>query len=160
MKTGMLNALELSSPFQRFISYNRENQASKSWFNTLNLNTLKTPAISNPLCLWQRVFPSTIATEPQFPGGREGINQYLKQNIPAHLSAHVKWGEDSVRIHFFVDKNGKVSQVETSGGPGPVCTAAIKQAIENMPAWRPGMRNGRRVTMPVTLGIECMFFLA
>lgn len=118
-----------------------------------------------------------VEVMPTFPGGQNSLLRYLASNIFYPPEARF-WGADGkVSVRFMVDHKGKVKQVGIKKSvveekPGVELTDEEKKEIEiyrlldkeairvvkKMPAWNPGIINGKPVNtwhaLPITFRLE------
>jgi protein TonB len=95
---------------------------------------------------------------PQFPGGREALMKYLRDNIRYPLVAAEQGIEGQVVLEFVVDENGEIGNITVKKDLGGGCTAEAKRVVAGMPKWTPGKQNGRAVavyySLPVTFRLD------
>lgn len=94
-------------------------------------------------------------TEPEFPGGTDGLIQFLTENIQ-YPESSVKANEKGiVYMKFIVQKDGNVSNIEVlrSSSYAALDKEAIR-IISTMPTWNPGTKNGKPVDSEMTLPIN------
>lgn len=101
--------------------------------------------------------------EPEFPGGKAALSQYLANNIqfPSALMRK-NYNTGPVAAKFIIDKAGAVRDVRVTTKPiskdmqkgMQEFMKTIIAAIEKMPPWRPGQVNGQSVSVFYTLPIE------
>ena len=106
---------------------------------------------------------TTVERQPEFPGGKAALSEYLAKNIrfPSALMRK-NYNTGPVSAKFIIDKAGAVRDVrvttkpldrEMQKGMQEFMTTIIA-AIEKMPRWRPGQVNGQSVSVFYTLPIE------
>lgn len=85
--------------------------------------------------------------QPQFPGGADGWQKYLMQNLDASIPAKNKApnGICTVTISFLIDENGKVSDVKAINDPGFGTGKEAVRVIAQGPDWIPATQNGYKV---------------
>jgi protein TonB len=90
---------------------------------------------------------------PQFPGGQEGLKQFLVRNLrtPEDLES----GERKVvKIRFKVDTDGSVNTFEIITSAGNELDIEVVRVCKKMPRWVPAIQNGINVPvnylLPVT----------
>jgi TonB-like protein len=89
-----------------------------------------------------------LQVPPKFPGD---INQWAARNILYSSSAH---GE--VYMSFVIEDNGVVSTIRVLGSFPPDISLENEatRIIHDMPTWKPGMQNGKPVSVIYSLGIK------
>lgn len=110
----------------------------------------------------QRVY-TVVEQQPEFPGGKAALSQYLASNIrfPSSL-LRKNYNTGPVSAKFIIDKSGTVRDVQVTTKPldknmqkgMQEFMTTIITAIEKMPRWRPGQVNGQSVAVFYTLPIE------
>ncbi|MFK7808399.1 MAG: energy transducer TonB [Saprospiraceae bacterium] len=73
-------------------------------------------------------------------------------NYPA--DAKSKKLEGTVVVQFVVDKEGKVTKSLVTKGFDKACEAEALRVVNEMPVWKPGVENGERVAVQMTLPIR------
>lgn len=106
---------------------------------------------------------TVVEQEPEFPGGKAALSQYLATNIqfPSALMRK-NYNTGPVAAKFIIDKAGVVRDVRVTTKPiskdmqkgMQEFMKTIIAAIEKMPPWRPGQVNGQSVSVFYTLPIE------
>ena len=90
---------------------------------------------------------------PQFPGGMEAFIKFLKKNLrePSDLEEAQKL---VVVAKFEVDAQGNIVDINIAKNGRDDLDAEVLRVIRKMPKWKPGMQNGRNVSvyfnLPVT----------
>ena len=79
---------------------------------------------------------------PQFPGGTDGLQKYIKDNLKyPEISARNKV-QGKVEINFVVTKTGAIEKVIVMTSLDSYCDAEAVRLVKNMPRWIPGKING------------------
>ena len=101
---------------------------------------------------------SALQVMPEFPGGMNGMIEYLISAIKypeEELDAGI---QGTVYVRFIVDKKGAVRDVTVIRGVNPNLDAEAVRAVKAMPNWSPGMKDGKpvkvRFTLPVSFKLE------
>ena len=90
---------------------------------------------------------------PSFPGGTNGLMQYLSKNIKYPVEAQKEKIQGRVVIQMIVDKNGNVTGPKIIEGVNPSLDAEAIRITTNMPKWKPGMQRGKAVDVKYTFPI-------
>jgi len=89
--------------------------------------------------------------DPAFPGGFDSLVRYLHQTV--EKPASIKKVYASFTISFVIDTNGKVQQIDVGTNGYPLYRQIVHVALQNMPPWSPGKKEGHpfeaRMTLPV-----------
>lgn len=90
---------------------------------------------------------------PTPQGGDKALGEYLSKNLDYPAEAVDKNIEGVVYVRFIVEKDGTISNVRLVHDIGGGCGRAAVEAVENMPPWSPGLKNGKPVRVEFTLPI-------
>ncbi|MCW5900026.1 MAG: energy transducer TonB [Flavobacteriales bacterium] len=95
-----------------------------------------------------------VDIEPAFPGGRTGLDRYIRENkrYPAQDRAEGRTGK--VRVSFVVGKDGRVKDVRCSRSVSPGLDAEAMRLIREMPAWSPGFMSEGAVDVQMEWTID------
>lgn len=88
-----------------------------------------------------------VDVEPEFPGGREGLLNYLASTIQYPEKATKLKLSGKCYIQFVIEKNGMVTNPKIMRGVPdcPECDAEALRVIRTMPKWKPGEVAGKPV---------------
>ena len=100
---------------------------------------------------------SALDQMPEFPGGMEALNTYLRNNIRYPQEAQKAGIQGRVIIQFIVSKDGSITDAEVVESVDPQLDAEGLRLIKNMPRWKPGMRKGQAIRVKQTLPIKFAF---
>ena len=100
---------------------------------------------------------SALDQMPEFPGGMEALNTYLRNNIRYPQEAQKAGIQGRVIIQFNVSKDGSITDAEVVESVDPQLDAEGLRLIKNMPRWKPGMRKGQAIRVKQTLPIRFAF---
>ena len=91
---------------------------------------------------------------PEFVGGEQAMYKYIAGNIQYPDQAKKDGIEGRVYISFIVEKDGRISNVETMRGIGGGCDKEALRVIRNMPNWIPGEQRGEKVRVQYRMPIK------
>ncbi len=91
---------------------------------------------------------------PEFPGGQDALNEYLKNNLKYPKSALTASISGTVYVSFIVEKDGTISNVKIVRGADKDLNAEALRVVKSMPKWVPGKQRGKAVRVQYTLPIE------
>ena len=91
---------------------------------------------------------------PEFVGGEQAMYKYIAGNIQYPDQAKKDGIEGRVYISFIVEKDGRISKVETMRGIGGGCDKEALRVIRNMPNWIPGEQRGEKVRVQYRMPIK------
>ncbi len=98
------------------------------------------------------VILNKVEQMPEFPGGREALVKYLLRNIqnPDDLD-----GADKLVViaEFVVNKLGEIENVTIAQHSREDLEQDIMKVIRKMPRWKPGIQNGKNVSVYYSLPI-------
>lgn len=94
----------------------------------------------------------------EFPGGQGELNKYLSKSIRYPELAIDNGIQGRVVVTFVIERNGKPSNVKVLRGVDPSLDKEAIRVVENMPAWKPGMQQGKpvrqRFNLPVVFRLQ------
>ncbi len=91
---------------------------------------------------------------PQFPGGDNGLFQYLKKYVVYPALAHQQKIQGRVYVEFIVERDGSVSHVKVTRGIGGGCDQEAVRVVAQMPKWAPGKMSDNPVRVQYTLPVK------
>ncbi|MEO8149846.1 MAG: energy transducer TonB [Bacteroidia bacterium] len=91
---------------------------------------------------------------PQFVGGDSALREYLQKHIKYPKDAFRDHKEGEVQVSFIVNSHGEVEKVSLISGIDESCNNVAMKAVEKMPKWITGKRNGKPAGMRYTLPIK------
>jgi len=90
---------------------------------------------------------------PEYPGGRNAMYEFIKQNLVYPEQALKNKVEGQVIISFLVAADGSLSKIELAKGIGSGCDEEALRIVSTMPAWIPGMHYGKPVPVEYNLAV-------
>ncbi|MCR5712250.1 MAG: energy transducer TonB [Prevotella sp.] len=94
---------------------------------------------------------------PSFPGGTQGLANYLGQNIKYPEVCEENGVQGRVICSFIVEKDGSISNIEVEKRVDPALDREAVRVIQNMPKWKPGSDHGKAVRVIYHLPINFRF---
>lgn len=95
---------------------------------------------------------------PEFPGGLEGLSQFLSENIVYPPVAYDNNVEGRVIVQFVVEKDGSVGEIKILRSVEVNLDYEAIRLCKILPKFKPGMMDGKPVrvwyTLPVTFKLE------
>lgn len=92
---------------------------------------------------------------PEFPGGTNGLNEFLGANLKYPETARVVDIQGTVYVSFVVEKDGSISNSKILRGIGGGCDEEALRVVKKMPQWNPGKNNlGRPIRVLLNLPIS------
>ena len=95
-----------------------------------------------------------VENAPEFPGGMEAWNEYLRKNLKYPTQARRMGIEGTVYVVFVVNTDGSIQDVEILRGIGGGCDEEALRVVSNAPKWTPGKQRGRPVRVRMRLPIR------
>jgi len=95
-----------------------------------------------------------VEAMPEFPGGDLGLRRYIASMVIYPASARAAGIEGKTYTRFAVSKTGKVINVETARKAHPLLDKESIRVIRELPQWKPGMQDGKPVTVWYTVPIN------
>lgn len=96
-----------------------------------------------------------IEIEAQFPGGPLAWQRFIQRAINSRLDEFTESDYGTCTVHFIVDTEGRVSEVQALDMKGTKLAEIAVNSIRKGPRWTPALQNGRYVNaarvQPVTL---------
>ena len=90
---------------------------------------------------------------PEFPGGTQALFEFISKNLEYPQNAIDGQIEGRVIVQFVVDKAGKVGNIQVVRSIDKLLDQAAIDVVRALPAWKPGMQNGKPVNVRYTLPI-------
>lgn len=97
---------------------------------------------------------SIVEEMPSFPGGGTALLKFLQENMVYPKQARDEWISGTVYVSFVVEKDGTISDPRVLRGIGGGCDEEALRAVNAMPVWTPGMRDGEPVRVQYNLPIQ------
>ncbi|HAE13811.1 MAG TPA: M56 family metallopeptidase [Chitinophagales bacterium] len=91
---------------------------------------------------------------PEFPGGMDGLIKYLSEQVVYPESAKKDGVFGRVMVQFVLDAEGHVTQAQVVKGAAKPLDEEALRVVNAMPDWRPGMQDGKAVSVQMVLPIQ------
>jgi protein TonB len=91
---------------------------------------------------------------PEFPGGPEALRRYLAKSLRMPDTRAEAGSQVRVVVEFIVGTDGKVTGINAIQSGGGPYDREVERVISRMPAWKPGMQNGRKVSVYYMLPVS------
>ena len=95
-----------------------------------------------------------VEIQPEFPGGLEGWNKYLAENIKYPEVAKKMGVQGTVIVVFVITKDGSIKDVTVLRGIGGGCDEEAIRVVKNGPKWEPGKQRGEPVNTRMRLPMK------
>ena len=90
---------------------------------------------------------------PEFPGGTQALFEFISKNLEYPQNAIDGQIEGRVVVQFVVDKTGKVGNIQVVRSIDKMLDQAAIDVVRALPAWKPGMQDGKPVNVKYTMPI-------
>ncbi len=97
---------------------------------------------------------SVVQVQPEFPGGPDSLQSFLKGNLHYPDSAKYNRIQGRVYIGFLVDKKGKIKEEKILNGVNELLDNEALRVVRMMPEWTPGTAGGSPTSVQYTLPID------
>jgi len=95
-----------------------------------------------------------VENQPTPPGGFEGWNKYLSNNLKYPTQARRMGIEGTVYVAFVVNTDGSIQDVQVLRGIGGGCDEEAMRVVSAAPKWEPGKQRGKPVRVRMRLPIR------
>jgi len=112
-------------------------------------NTLISVMLFTGIASCQNQSADSVAS---FPGGKEQLTIYLKENMEWQQSQLTVEGK--VYVSFLVKESGDIADVAITKGLCETCDKEAIRLVKNMPKWIPAKKEGKRIESRVTVPID------
>lgn len=100
-----------------------------------------------------KIFVS-VQQEPKFPGGKDKMFDFIRQNLSYPRQAKEAGIEGTVFVNFVVNKDGSISKVKVRKGVNKALNKEAMRVVKSMPNWKPGKQRGKAVRATFLLPIR------
>ena len=91
---------------------------------------------------------------PEFPGGTVSLLEYLRKNIKYPAVCRENNVQGRVVVSFIIDIDGSITDAEVVRSVDPLLDAEALRTISQMPAWKPGKKDGNIVKVKYSVPIN------
>ena len=91
---------------------------------------------------------------PEFPGGTVSLMEYLRKNIKYPAVCRENNVQGRVVVSFTIDTDGTITDAEVVRSVDPLLDAEALRTISQMPAWKPGKKDGNIVKVRYSVPIN------
>lgn len=95
----------------------------------------------------------TAADTPQYPGGKEAMDQFIAQNLKYPDMPKQMGIEGDVNVQFTVKPDGTIGNIKIVRMIDPDLEQEAIRIIKTMPAWTPATKDGQPVESTATVTI-------
>ena len=109
--------------------------------------------IEKPDSQIEKLPADTLNRTPEFPGGQEALNAYLRENMKYPKRAIELKIEGRVVFNLEISVEGEISKIWIYKSLYRDCDEEAYYLIKKMPKWKPGMKDGQPAAMRVILPV-------
>ena len=95
-----------------------------------------------------------VEVMPEFPGGMQGLFEYMQNNVNYPKEAKNQKIEGRVIVSFIVEKDGSISEVHPLTAVHPLLDKEAIRLVNEMPRWKPGTEKGKAVRVSFALPVS------
>ena len=99
---------------------------------------------------------SVVEQMPEYPGGMRAGLEFMARNLRYPTKAREAGKQGRVIVQFVVRKDGSLSDFKVLRPVDPWLDAEAIRVISTMPKWKPGMQEGKPVSVKFTLPVTSM----
>ena len=99
---------------------------------------------------------SVVGQMPEYPGGMRAGLEFMARNLRYPTKAREAGKQGRVIVQFVVRKDGSLSDFKLLRPVDPWLDAEAIRVISTMPKWKPGMQEGKPVSVKFTLPVTFM----
>lgn len=99
---------------------------------------------------------SVVEQMPEYPGGMRAGLEFMARNLRYLTKAREAGKQGRVIVQFVVRKDGSLSDFKVLRPVDPWLDAEAIRVISTMPKWKPGMQEGKPVSVKFTLPVTFM----
>lgn len=97
-----------------------------------------------------------LSPPPRFPGGDQAMSRYLMTNLRYPEEALANGTQGRIVVSFIVMSDGSIKDARVVKGLDPACDQEALRVIRTMPAWEPGVLEGKVVNVRMEVPIVFM----
>lgn len=97
---------------------------------------------------------SVVQVQPEFPGGTDSLQSFLKRNLSYPDSAKLNRIQGRVYVGFLIDKKGKIKEEKVLNGVSDILDNEALRVVRLMPQWTPGTAGGSPVSVQYILPVD------
>jgi len=99
-----------------------------------------------------------VQAMPSFSGGLQAFYRFVGENLKYPAQARRMGIDGKVYVHFVIDKDGSLSDINIVRGIGAGCDEEVLRIINMSPKWNPGKQRGNpvrvRMMLPISFVLE------
>ena len=99
---------------------------------------------------------SVVEQMPEYPGGMRAGLEFMARNLGYPTKAREAGKQGRVIVQFVVRKDGSLSDFKVLRPVDPWLDAEAIRVISTMPKWKPGIQDGKPVSVKFTLPVTFM----
>ena len=91
---------------------------------------------------------------PAFPGGEQGLMEYLSKNLRYPYAAKASKIKNTVICCFFIEKDGSLKQPTVLQSASPLLDREALRILSTLPKWIPARKHGQPIRVKYVLPIS------
>lgn len=95
-----------------------------------------------------------VEQQPEYPGGFDALREYMRSTIKYPAEAAKNGESGTVYVSMIINQDGRVTDAKVLRGVSPSLDAEALRVVSMMPAWKPGMQNGKTVKVRFNIPIR------
>ena len=120
----------------------------------LGITLYATTSLNGTIQPIQTVITNQVS-DPQFPGGQEGLIQFMMDNVHYPKEAAKNGSEGIVYVGCVIDESGNVTNPTIlKGAEDETLNQEAIRVVEAMPKWKPATKDGKAVKAEIQLPIN------
>ncbi|SDD32538.1 TonB family C-terminal domain-containing protein [Mucilaginibacter pineti] len=96
--------------------------------------------------------------QPEFLGGNHSFGEFLAMNVRYPQYSRQNRIQGKVILQMIIRDTGKLDSIKVISGPGKELNDEAIRVVKLSPPWKPGMKNGKPVTVrysfPITFNLD------
>lgn len=97
---------------------------------------------------------TVVQSQPEFPGGLDSLNSFLKNNMTYPLQAKLNGIQGRVYVGYLIDKTGKIKNAKVLSGVNEDLNNEALRVVQLLPDWQPGTKGGVAVDVQYILPLD------
>ena len=99
-------------------------------------------------------FGAMAADQPQYPGGQEAMDKFIKETMVYPAPAKENGVEGVVNVAFTVNADGTIGAIKIVRMVDPDLEQEAIRIVKKMPNWIPADKDGTPVAAPAQVAVE------
>lgn len=114
---------------------------------------VKEPEKTEPAPIDDQLY-TVVEEMPSFPGGEQGLLEYLSKNLRYPYQAKAAKLESTVICCFFIEKDGSLKQPTVLQSASPLLDREALRVLSTLPRWIPAKKHGKPIRVKYILPVS------